>query len=125
MNKTLKIILLLFPVILISVYFYSLSADSPFSPFSEFNDEVFIDIDGVSTNTDRIGLVGGTQIICPERYTPISTNGIITLSSGEQVITQVPICIAGTDIHSVLECGDTIVDSNGMVQQVRCTVIQE
>lgn len=107
MDRKLKFILILFPVILVGTYIYSL-----WDPYA--NDVL-----------DGSKITGSTQsniilLSCPVGYIEGHVDSF-------EPFVATPVCFSTTisnpfDDLAILSCGDSIVDQQGMVQTVECTI---
>lgn len=108
MDKKLKFILILFPVILVSAYFYSISiyAIDPITPLLPF----------CPPNCE--GVSGVFMIDCPVGFNAVTEVG--TMASEENTA-----CVRSTANEStevVLHCGDEFVEQ-GMVETISCSMV--
>jgi len=67
--------------------------------------------------TQNVGTIGNTAIICPEGFTVISTVG------GTVDTVQEPLCKAPNPSLETFACGDSVVDVEGMVHTIECSMI--
>ncbi len=110
MDRNLKFILILFPVILVSAYIYGLTWDP-------FTNDVLDGSDFAPTNQGSI-----TTIFCPTGY----SEGHVDFF-GENTFEAIPSCFSNIisnplNPDAVLLCGDSFVDAEGMVLTVQCTM---
>lgn len=110
MNRNLKFILILFPVILVGAYIYGLEYSQSPLPFLQ------------TCPPQCEGVSAITIISCPEGFTEVFEAQLTSPqnNSKEKVCVGEEVQFEDTEI---LRCGDEYVDAQGMVETVECSVI--